>query len=140
MTRLYPLDIRITGVLIPSYRALLEARHNRPATPGPSMHSQGLVPPLAPVFCRGQVFLLQHKAAEAVREFQTIVDKRGEGGYYTVYPAAFAGLARAAALAGDFPKSRKAYQDLFVMWKDADTDLPLLVEARREYEKLPKEN
>ena len=140
LTRLYPKDIRITGVLIPSYRGLIDARHDRPATPGLAMYSQGLVPPLAPVFCRGQVFLLQHKGAEAAAEFQTILDKRGEAGFSTPYPAAYAGLARAAALTGDFAKSRKAYEELFALWKDADSDLPLLVDARREYEKLPKEN
>jgi hypothetical protein len=45
-------------------------------------------------------------------------------------------LARAAALSGDTAKSRKAYQDFFALWKDADADIPILQEARREYEKL----
>ena len=50
--------------------------------------------------------------------------------------AAAAGLARAAALSGDTTKARKAYQDFFALWKDADPDIPVLQEARREYEKL----
>lgn len=32
--------------------------------------------------------------------------------------------------------SRKAYQDFFALWKDADADLPALIEARKEYERL----
>lgn len=46
------------------------------------------------------------------------------------------GLARAAAIAGDTTKSRQAYQDFFALWKDADADIPILIEAKREYEKL----
>ena len=30
----------------------------------------------------------------------------------------------------------EAYQDLLALWKDADADLPVLVEAKKEYEKL----
>ena len=43
---------------------------------------------------------------------------------------------RAEALAGDPAKSRKAYQDFFASWKDADPDIPLLIEAKQEYAKL----
>jgi hypothetical protein len=46
------------------------------------------------------------------------------------------GLARAAVLAGDTAKARKAYQDFLALWKDADPDVPVLIEARKEYDKL----
>ena len=52
------------------------------------------------------------------------------------YPLARLGLARAAALAGDTAPSRVAYQDFLAMWKDADPDVPVLVQARAEYAKL----
>jgi hypothetical protein len=29
-----------------------------------------------------------------------------------------------------------SYQDFFALWKDADADIPILLEAKREYEKL----
>jgi len=38
---------------------------------------------------------------------------------------ATANLPPAAALVGDTVKSRKAYEDFFTLWKDADRDLPL---------------
>jgi hypothetical protein len=53
-----------------------------------------------------------------------------------LYPLAHLGLARASALAGDAAKSRAAYQKFFTWWKDADSDLPILLEAKKEYEKL----
>jgi hypothetical protein len=43
-------------------------------------------------------------------------------------------LAWAAAIAGDTAKSRQAYQDFLALWKDADTDIPILIEAKRECE------
>jgi len=33
-------------------------------------------------------------------------------------------------------KARKAYQDFFALWKDAEPDNPILIQARKEYEKL----
>ena len=46
------------------------------------------------------------------------------------------GLTRASVLAGDPAKARKEYQDFLALWKDADADLPILIEARKEYEQL----
>src|SRR5205085_223104 len=46
------------------------------------------------------------------------------------------GLARAATLTGDIATARTAYLDFFALWKDADSNLPALVAARAEYDKL----
>jgi eukaryotic-like serine/threonine-protein kinase len=41
------------------------------------------------------------------------------------------------ALPGDaLAKARAAYQDFFALWKDADPDIPVLKEAKREYADL----
>jgi hypothetical protein len=53
-----------------------------------------------------------------------------------MYPLAHLGLARALSLSGNTAGSRKRYQDFFAIWKDSDTDLPILIEARKEYDKL----
>jgi hypothetical protein len=45
-------------------------------------------------------------------------------------------LGRAAALTGDTAKARRAYQEFFTRWKDADPDIPILREAKAEYAKL----
>jgi hypothetical protein len=52
------------------------------------------------------------------------------------YPLAYVGLARGAVLQGDTAKARKAYQYFLGLWKDADKDNPILIEAKNEYEKL----
>ncbi|MEP6719539.1 MAG: hypothetical protein ABJB21_10365, partial [bacterium] len=72
----------------------------------------------------------------AAGEFQKILDHRGWQPTSPLYPLAHLGLARTAALSGDTSKARKAYQDFFALWKDADSDLSILKEARGEYDKL----
>ena len=51
-------------------------------------------------------------------------------------PLARLGLARAYAMQGDTAKARAAYQDFLTLWKDADADIPVLIAAKSEYEKL----
>jgi hypothetical protein len=73
---------------------------------------------------------------EAATEFQKILDNRGQAAISALYPLARLGLARAAAQTNDPGKSRKAYQDFLALWKDADSDVPVLQEAKLEYEKV----
>lgn len=87
-------------------------------------------------YVRGQAYLHDQKGAEAAAQFREIVDHRGWSAVSFFYPLAHVGLARAAALQGDTSTARKAYQDFFSMWKDGDANIPLLIEAKKEYEKL----
>jgi len=45
-------------------------------------------------------------------------------------------VARGYAVKGDTAKARTAYQDFLAMWKDADPDVPVLVQAKAEYARL----
>jgi Flp pilus assembly protein TadD len=84
------------------------------------------------LYLKALIALREHKNSDAVAAFQNILDHKGA--YYGPYYAlSHLGLARAAALTGDKPKARKAYQDFLALWKDADADLPLLIQARKEY-------
>ena len=47
-------------------------------------------------------------------------------------------LARALVLIGNIAKAKTAYQDFFALWKDADQDLPILIEAKKGYAALPR--
>jgi hypothetical protein len=46
------------------------------------------------------------------------------------------GLARAYSLSGNATKAKTAYQDFFTLWKDADPDVPILLQAKAEFAKL----
>jgi hypothetical protein len=37
---------------------------------------------------------------------------------------------------GDTAKARASYDDFLTLWKDADTDIPILREAKAEYARL----
>jgi eukaryotic-like serine/threonine-protein kinase len=45
-------------------------------------------------------------------------------------------LGKSFALSGDKIKAKAAYQDFLTLWKDADSDIPILREAKAEYAKL----
>ncbi|HXP89114.1 MAG TPA: tetratricopeptide repeat protein [Bryobacteraceae bacterium] len=87
------------------------------------------------LYRRGLAGLRAGKGAEAAAEFQKILDHRGNnwGPFYSV---SFLGLARSSTLTGDTGKARKAYEDFFALWKDADSDIPVLIQARKEYAAL----
>ena len=89
-----------------------------------------------PQTLRGQAYLRQRAGTEARAEFQNILDHRGYAPLSALYPLAHLGLARAAAMTGDAATARTAYQNFLALWKDADPDLPVLQEAKREYETL----
>ena len=91
---------------------------------------------LLPVYIRGQAYLSQKAGAQAAAEFQKVLDHRGMSILNVIYPLSHLGLARAAVLQGDTPKARKAYENFFALWKDADNDIPILIQAKKEYEKL----
>jgi tetratricopeptide (TPR) repeat protein len=90
-------------------------------------------------YLRGLAHLQDGHGPEAIAEFQKIIDNPGWTDGFLLHiaqPLAVLGVARGAALAGDTAKSRRAYQDFFALWKDADPDIPVLVQARAEYAKL----
>jgi len=37
---------------------------------------------------------------------------------------------------GDTAKARAAYNDFFTLWKDADPNIPVLLQAKSEFAKL----
>jgi hypothetical protein len=45
-------------------------------------------------------------------------------------------LARAYAVSGDTAKAKTSCQDFLALWKDADPNVPVLIEAKAEYGKL----
>jgi hypothetical protein len=90
-------------------------------------------------YLRGMAYLKTKSAPEAAAEFQRILDQPTSAFLTSgIGPLAHLGIARAAAIAGDTDRSRKAYQDFFGLWKDADPDIPILKQAKAEYDALPK--
>jgi serine/threonine protein kinase/tetratricopeptide (TPR) repeat protein len=89
-----------------------------------------------PVYVRGLAYLNMKDGDKAISEFKKILDFPGRAGLSDLSPMAQLGTARGYVLKGDAGKARTAYQDLLAKWKDADADLPVLVQAKTEYAKL----
>ncbi len=89
-----------------------------------------------PAYLRGQAYLMSKNGTEASKQFETILNRRGDAPDSPLYPLAQLGAARAATSMGELEKARQAYDAFFVLWRDADADLRPLQEARTEYARL----
>jgi serine/threonine protein kinase len=91
---------------------------------------------LYPVYVRGQAYLLAHDGAAAAAEFQKMLDHEGIVMNFVTGSLAHLQLGRAYAMSGNIGEAKRAYQDFFGLWKDADPDIPILKEGKAEYAKL----
>jgi tetratricopeptide (TPR) repeat protein len=85
---------------------------------------------------RTLAYLKLGKGADAATEARKVIDHRGEGPLSLLWPIAHLNLARASALQGDTAHAKQMYDQFFTLWRNADADLPILIEAKREYGKL----
>ena len=91
---------------------------------------------LYPIYVRGEAYLAAHQPAQATAEFKRILDHRSIVLVDPMDAIARLQLARALALSGDTAKARNAYADLLSLWKNADSDVPIIKAARAEYTNL----
>ncbi len=135
-----PSDTLLHGVDIPRARGSLSLYHNDPqqalrdVEPGAQYELSPFAVPVMSL--HAEAFLRLRDGAHAAEEFRKILNHRGATSPTVLYSLAHLGLARAYALEGDAAQEKKAYEDFFVDWKDADPDLPVLKQAKMEYAKL----
>ena len=91
---------------------------------------------LYPIYVRGQAYLLNHQGKEAATELVKIIEHRGIVFNEPIGALAHLQIGRAYAMQGDTAKARAAYQDFLTLWKNADSDIPVLIAAKAEYAKL----
>jgi tetratricopeptide (TPR) repeat protein len=91
---------------------------------------------LYPVYLRGEAYLATKQGAAAATEFQKILDHSGVVRSEPIGALARLELGRAFVLTGDKVKAKTAYQEFLTLWKDADSDIPLLKQAKAEYSRL----
>jgi len=89
------------------------------------------------IYLRGLAYLENGQPEEAATEFGRLLGPvMGARSVEIERPLANLGLARAHTLAGNEVEARKSYQTFFEAWQEADEDIPILLEARAEYENL----
>ena len=140
LNREFPQDTIIQNLRIPVLRSIIErdpAKAVEDLEPA-RMAEFGGGPEfgIEPVYERGWAYLRGRRGAEAASEFQKILAHPTISGLSVAHPLSHLGLARAYVLQNDAPKARAAYQDFLAMWKDADSDVLVLQQAKAEYAKL----
>jgi eukaryotic-like serine/threonine-protein kinase len=134
------------AVQLPEIQAMIALHRDEPAKSVELLASASPYERAYPdaIYMRGLAYLRMHRGAEAAAEFQKIVDHKGANwgatwvhpNWVQRYSLSYLGMARGYALAGDTARAKKAFQDFFELWKDADPDIPVLQQAKADYSKL----
>ena len=160
LAKRFPLDTQMQSLWLPAIQAQLALNHKDAALALKALQvaSQpmefGLVAFAAnasgsclyPTFIRGQAYLAAGQGTAAAAEFQKILDHGGIVWNCWTGALAHLGVARANALEAKTSqgahteaarlRALAAYKDFFTLWKDADSDIPILKQAKAEHSKL----
>ena len=156
LNRQVPLDTQMQSLWLPAVRAQLALSRKNPSEAISDL--QPAAPPiefgeppfianiscLYPTYIRGEAYLAAGQGREAAVEFQKIIDHSGIVWNCWTGVLARLGVARANGLEAknaqgpdaDAARVRAlaAYKDFLTLWKDADPDIPVLKQAKAEYE------
>jgi eukaryotic-like serine/threonine-protein kinase len=157
LSKKYPLDTQVQLLWLPTIRAELDLARNDSGSALERLNGMTSISELSslpyescsclyPVYVRAKAYLASRQGVAAAKEFQKVLTHKGI--VLTCWTGALArlGLARANALQArtsygmdaDAARVRAlaAYKDFLTLWKDADTDIPILNQAKGEYAKL----
>jgi eukaryotic-like serine/threonine-protein kinase len=145
----FPEDTAVKFIYVPELRALIALKQHEPAKAiellqAAAPYEQGEPPSsffgfygvFYPVYLRGEAYLAENQGAAAALEFQKILHHRGVVITDPVGVLAHLQLGRALALAGEKTEAKRAYEDFLGVWREADSEGPVLKSARLEYMNL----
>jgi hypothetical protein len=149
----FPQDSAVQHIYLPAIRALLALDEDSKGSGASKAiqllqsarpYDRGTPPSIAPMFigplftiyARGLAYSAAHQGTEAAGEFQKIIDSRNIVVSDPIGALAHLQLGRALALSRDKTKAKAAYQEFLTLWKNADPDIPILKQAKVEYDKL----
>jgi len=151
LAKRYPQDTSVQFSYLPTLRALDALNQADPAkafemtqaaapydfaVPGTAFFTGAFFGALYPVYVRGLAYSRLGRYGEAGAEFQKILDHPGLALNDPIGPMARLQLARALSASGDRAKSAAVYKGLLTIWKDADSDIPVVKQTTAEYAKL----
>ena len=149
LERAFPEDTSVKFSYLPVLRGVLALNQHQPSKAiellqgasgyelgTPRSNLQGFFGALYPVYVRGEAYLAAGQGADAVAEFQKILDHRGIVVSDIIGALAHSQIARAYVKIGDTTKAESGYRDFLTLWKDADPDIPILRQAKTEYAQL----
>ncbi|HET9994142.1 MAG TPA: tetratricopeptide repeat protein, partial [Candidatus Acidoferrum sp.] len=158
LNKRFPLNTQVQSLWLPAIRARLALERKKPAdalnalqaSSGPIEFGTILFVAngscLYPTYVRGEAYLEAGEGGAAAAEFQKILDHSGLVWNCWTGALAHLGVARANALQARTAKGADAdaarvralaaYKDFLDLWKDADPDIPILKQAKAEYQFL----
>ena len=145
----FPEDTAVQFNYLPTLRALFALKSGKPSEAidllQVALPNELAISPIAFVaffgsldsaYIRGEAYLAAHQGPEAAAEFQKILNHRGIVYGDPIGALARLQLAKAFQMSGDTARAKTAYQDLLTLWKEADSDIPILKDAQAEFAKL----
>jgi eukaryotic-like serine/threonine-protein kinase len=138
ISRRRPNDTVAQFITVPLIKALVELERSNPAKAMDLLDTATVYARASDGvhYLRGITYLKAGKGNEAAQEFQKVLDMQSFYGPDVLVSLAHLGLGRAYTLENDQSQARIAYQDFLALWKDADPDLPLLMQAKAEYDRV----
>jgi eukaryotic-like serine/threonine-protein kinase len=141
--RTHPNDTIAVNVTVPLIRAVAAMKPANPAKADPAkaidfLNTAALYARASSgvLYARGMAYAQAGRYAEAQQDLQKVAELKTHSGPDIVFVIAQLELGRVYQKQGEAAKARIAYQNFLAAWKDADSDLPLLHEAKAEYAKL----
>ena len=157
LNKRYPLDTQMQSLWLPAIQGQLALDKKNAASALNALQAASSIELgsiqfvaniscLYPTYVRGEAYLAAGQGSTAAAEFQKILDHSGIVWNCWTGALAHLGVARADALQArssqgadaDAARARalSAYNDFFILWKDADSNIPILKNAKAEYSTL----
>jgi eukaryotic-like serine/threonine-protein kinase len=136
LNEMFPENTFYQKVLLPVTHSTIERTRGNARTAVDLLAPVTQFPNVIVFYNRGRAYMAAGDQAKAIADFQTVIGNPGWPDWFVFESLSQLGLAQAYAKQGDLENSRKAYNDFFATWKDADPNIPILKQAKAEYTKL----
>jgi tetratricopeptide (TPR) repeat protein len=145
INRNLPADTLVQNYTLPAIYAAIKLRQNDPAGAitilQPALRYDLAYPQLGfnslyPAYLRGLAYLRMGDGRLAAAEFQKLIDHPAIVGRNDIGALSYLQLGRAQTMTGDKAAARNSYETFLTLWKDADSDIPAVKQAKAEYAKL----
>jgi predicted Zn-dependent protease len=136
LNELFREDTYQQKVLLPVTYSTIQRTRGNPRAAVDLLAPVTQFPNVVVFYNRARAYMAAGDQAKAIADFQTVIQNPGWPEWEVYEPLSQLGLAQAYAKQGDSENSRKAYDEFFATWKDADPGIPILRQAKAGYSKL----
>jgi DNA-binding winged helix-turn-helix (wHTH) protein/tetratricopeptide (TPR) repeat protein len=136
LNEMFPEDTFQQKDCLPVIHSMIQRARGNPRVAVDLLSPVTQFPDVVVFYNRARAYMAAGDQAKAVADFQTVIRNPGWPDWELFEPLSQLGLAQAYAKQGDLENSLKAYDEFFATWKNADSNIPILKQAKAEYAKL----